>query len=121
MAGMTLSILETSADILGEVRTTTDGPSGSLPLEADFLRTAPSGTLFGWTQNAGMGWNPSLLGRKEFMILSTMGGIRREDGSPVALGLHTGHWEVGLLMQEAARVFAENKAIPFAAIGGGSQ
>ena len=108
-------ILDTSAATLADVRTTTEGPSGVLPLQPDFLRTAPSGTLFGWTQNAGMGWNPSMLGRKEFMILSTMGGIRRDDGSPAALGLHTGHWEVGLLMQEAARVFTEQKGIPFAA------
>ena len=115
MAQSTDPILDTSAEILTDVRTTADGPQGALPLEAEFLRTAPSGTLFGWTQDAGMGWNPSLLGRKEFLILSTMGGIRAPDGSPVALGLHTGHWEVGLLMEEAARVIAEQGAIPFAA------
>ncbi|MGK0184334.1 MAG: putative YjhG/YagF family dehydratase [Verrucomicrobiales bacterium] len=101
--------------IFEEARTTDSGPQGSLPLDDQFLRTAPSGTLFGWTQNAGMGWNPSMLGRKEFLILSTKGGIRREDGVPIALGLHTGHWEIGLLMEEAARVFSEHKAIPFAA------
>ena len=38
---------------------------------------------------------------KQFLILSTQGGIRAPDGSPIALGYHTGHWEVGLLMQEA--------------------
>ncbi|MCB1095085.1 MAG: YjhG/YagF family D-xylonate dehydratase [Verrucomicrobiae bacterium] len=101
--------------IFDEARTTDTGPQGSLPLDDQFLRTAASGTLFGWTQNAGMGWNPSLLGRKEFLILSTKGGIRREDGVPIALGLHTGHWEIGLLMEEAARVFSEQGAIPFAA------
>ena len=68
------------------------------------LREAPSGDLFGMTQNAGMGWNPSELGRKQFLILSTQGGIRAEDGRPIALGYHTGHWEVGLLMEEAARM-----------------
>ena len=103
------------ASIFNEARTTDTGPQGSLPLDAQFLRTAASGTLFGWTQNAGMGWNPSMLGRKEFLILSTKGGIRREDGVPIALGLHTGHWEIGLLMEEAARVFSEQGAIPFAA------
>jgi xylonate dehydratase len=109
-------ILDASdARIFDEARTTDVGPQGSLPLDDHFLRTAPSGTLFGWTQNAGMGWNPSLLGRKEFLILSTKGGIRREDGVPIALGLHTGHWEIGLLMEEAARVFSEQGAIPFAA------
>lgn len=106
-----------SADpsIFDEARTTDSGPQGALPLDDQFLRTAASGTLFGWTQNAGMGWNPSMLGRREFLILSTKGGIRREDGVPIALGLHTGHWEIGLLMEEAARVFSEQGAIPFAA------
>jgi len=67
------------------------------------LRNWASGDLFGLTQDAGMGWNPSMLGRKEFLILSTSGGIRADDGSPIALGYHTGHWEVGLLMHAAAR------------------
>src|SRR5688500_9677947 len=73
-----------------------------------------SGDLFGLTQNAGMGWKPELLRGKQFLILSTQGGIRAPDGSPVALGYHTGHWEAGLLMEEAAREFTAAKAIPFA-------
>ena len=109
-------ILDTAdPNLFAAARTTGSGPAGSLPLDLEFLKSAPSGTLFGWTQNAGMGWNPSLLGRKEFMILSTMGGIRADDGSPIALGLHTGHWEVGLLMQEAAGTFSNAGAVPFAA------
>jgi hypothetical protein len=36
-----------------------------------------------------MGWNPSDLGKDEYLILSTQGGIRAEDGSPIALGYHT--------------------------------
>lgn len=116
-AAMALDPILDAADpgIFQQARTTDSGPEGSLPLQDAFLRTAPSGTLFGWTQNAGMGWNPALLGRKEFLVLSTKGGIRRADGSPIALGLHTGHWEIGLLMEEAARVLAEEGAIPFAA------
>ena len=78
------------------------------------LRSRPSGDIFGWTQDAGMGWNPSHLGRDEFLILSTQGGIRAENGSPVALGYHTGHFEVGLLMQEAAIELRGRGAIPFA-------
>ena len=66
------------------------------------LLQRPSGDLFGWTQNAGMGWDPAKLGGKEFLILSTHGGIRAADGTPIALGYHTGHWEVGLLMEAAA-------------------
>jgi len=61
-----------------------------------------------------MGWSPSDLGKDEYLILSTQGGIRAEDGSPIALGYHTGHYEVGLLAQAAASEFKEHNAIPFA-------
>jgi dihydroxyacid dehydratase/phosphogluconate dehydratase len=73
-----------------------------------------SGDLFGWTQNAGMGWEPAKLGGREFLILSTHGGVRAPDGTPIALGYHTGHWEVGLLVEAAAKTFKESGAIPFA-------
>ena len=66
------------------------------------LRDWPSGDLFGLTQNAGMGWKPAELLGPQFLILSTQGGIRADDGTPIALGYHTGHWEVGLLVQAAA-------------------
>lgn len=79
------------------------------------LRERPSGDLFGWSQNAGMGWDPATLGGREFLMLSTHGGIRAADGTPIALGYHTGHWEVGLLMEAAARVFKADGAVPFAA------
>jgi putative YjhG/YagF family dehydratase len=102
-------------DELLSVRTKVPGPSGALPLTVEMLRERPSGDLFGWTQNAGMGWDPALLGGPEFLILSTHGGIRAADGTPIALGYHTGHWEVGLLMEAAARVFKEHRAVPFAA------
>ena len=84
-------------------------------MDDNLLRHAPSGNLFGLTQNAGMGWQPSRLRQPEFLILSTQGGIRAPDGTPVALGYHTGHWEVGLLMEEAARTFSELACTPFAA------
>ena len=84
-------------EALARLRTRGPGPAGKLPLTEAMLREAPSGDLFGMTQNAGMGWNPSELGRKQFLILSTQGGIRAEDGRPIALGYHTGHWEIGLL------------------------
>jgi putative YjhG/YagF family dehydratase len=79
------------------------------------LRERPSGDVFGWTQNAGMGWEPSAIGGHEFLILSTHGGIRAPDGTPIALGYHTGHWEVGLLMESAAREIKRAGAVPFAA------
>ncbi len=97
-----------------DVPTRAPGPSGVLPLTAEMLRDRPSGDLFGLSQNAGMGWNPSLLGGKEFLIVSTHGGIRAADGTAIALGYHTGHWEVGLLMEAAAKEFKAAGAIPFA-------
>jgi putative YjhG/YagF family dehydratase len=100
---------------LFDVATRAAGPPGALPLTPDMLRTLPSGNLFGWSQNAGMGWNPAVLGGKEYLMLSTHGGIRAPDGTPIALGYHTGHWEVGLLVEAAAAVFKEAGAIPFAA------
>lgn len=97
-----------------DIQTHASGPTGRLPLQPDFLTNAPSGHLFGWTQDAAMGWNPSDLGKDEYLILSTQGGIRAEDGSPIALGYHTGHYEVGLLAQAAANEFKQHNAIPFA-------
>lgn len=99
---------------LFDVQTNAAGPEGSLPLDDDFLRHAPSGDIFGMSQNAGMGWDPRWLRRPEFLILSTQGGIRAEDGSPIALGYHSGHWEVGLLMQAAAKTIADMEMVPYA-------
>lgn len=111
-----------SNDIFGQsspeiyrIRTKAEGPAGSLPVNADMLLHEPSGNLFGLTQNAGMGWNPAELGRKQFLILSTQGGLRAPDGKPIALGYHTGHWEIGLLVEAAARELRDLKTIPFAA------
>ena len=77
------------------------------------LRESPSGDLFALSQNVGMGWSPSELNRRQYLILSTQGGIRASDGTPVALGYHTGHWEVGLLMQAAAEELTALGGIPF--------
>lgn len=90
------------------------GPSGSLPLTSEMLLNAPSGDLFGLSQNVGMGWKASELLGKQFLILSTQGGIRGEDGQPIALGYHTGHWEVGLLMKAAAQEITSRGGVPFA-------
>lgn len=97
-----------------EIKTRADGPAGTLPLTPDLLLNHPSGDLFGLTQNAGMGWNPRELTRKQFLILSTQGGLRAPDGQPIALGYHTGHWEIGLLVQAAAEEFRRLETIPFA-------
>jgi putative YjhG/YagF family dehydratase len=96
------------------IQTSSPGPAGRLPLTEAQLLHSPSGDLFGLTQNVGMGWNPAEVGRKQFLILSTQGGLRAPDGQPIALGYHTGHWEIGWLVQEAAQEFRRLKAIPFA-------
>lgn len=90
------------------------GPSGELPLTEDLLLNSPSGDLFGWTQNVGMGWDPDELTRTQVLILSTQGGIRENYGRAVALGYHTGHWEVGLQMRAAAETLRAHNAMPFA-------
>jgi putative YjhG/YagF family dehydratase len=100
---------------LFNIRTRVPGPRGALPFTEEQLRERPSGDLFGWSQNVGMGWNPEALRGDEFLLLSTHGGIRAPDGSPIALGYHTGHWEVGLLLEGAAHVLRDAGAIPFAA------
>ena len=97
-----------------DIRTHAPGPAGALPLTDEMLSRRPSGDLFGWTQDAGMGWDPAQLGGAEVLLLSTHGGIRAADGTPIALGYHTGHWEVGLLMQAAAEELKAAGAVPFA-------
>src|SRR5580698_6152374 len=108
------SVLESDDSHLLSVNTHAPGPSGALPLSAEMLLSQPSGNLFGLSQNAGMGWDPTRLLDPEFLILSTHGGLRAENGEAIALGFHTGHWEVGLLVAEAARELKALRATPFA-------
>ena len=103
-----------SADIYS-ITTRIPGPRGVLPLTDELLRTSPSGDIFGLTQSAGMGWKPEELWRKQFLILSTQGGLRAPDGSPIALGYHTGHWEIAELVRAAAEEIRARGGIPFAA------
>ena len=112
---MNTNRFDSEDDRLLDIHSRAKGPSGSLPLTPEMLAHEPSGNLFAWSQNAGMGWKASELGRKEFLMLSTHGGIRDKDGTPIALGYHTGHWEIGLLLEAAAHVFKGAGAIPFAA------
>lgn len=107
-------IMKEAIDDTVPVHTAAEGPAGKLPITGEVLRNAPSGEIFGMTQNAGMGWNPLQLNRPQYLILGTMGGIRREDGSPLALGYHTGHWEIGVMMEEIAEELTANQGIPFA-------
>jgi putative YjhG/YagF family dehydratase len=108
------SLFDSGDDSIYNVRYRAAGPQGALPFTPGMLRERPSGDMFGWTMNAGMGWEPSKLQGKEVLILSTHGGIRAPDGTPVALGYHSGHWEVNLLVQAAAEELKRLDAIPFA-------
>src|ERR1041385_2511083 len=87
---------------LYRIQTNAPGPAGQLPLTGEMLANQPSGDIFGLTQNAGMGWDPRELGRKQFLILSTQGGLRAPDGQPIVLGYPTSHWEISLFVQAAA-------------------
>ena len=107
-------VIDSGDENIFEVRTHAPGPEGALPLTPEMLLQLPSGTLFGMSQAAGMGWAPEALLGKQVLILSTHGGVRAPDGTPIALGYHTGHWEVGLLVAEAARQLKSYGAIPFA-------
>ena len=107
-------LFDSSDPAILDVKTKAVGPLGSLPLTETMLREWPSGDLFGLSQNAGMGWKPSEVDRDPFLILSTQGGLRAEDGSPIALGFHTGHWEIGLLVKEAAIELKALGVAPFA-------
>ena len=107
-------MLETEGLKLSSVATHAPGPSGQLPITPEMLLNQPSGNLFGLSMNVGMGWDPAHLLGPEVLILSTHGGVRAPDGTPIALGFHTGHWEVGLLVAEAARELSALRAVPFA-------
>lgn len=109
------SFLQVEDDGIFEIRTHADGPAGKLPLSEEMLKNWPSGDLFGLSQNAGMGWSPKEMLGPQALILNSHGGIRAPDGSPIALGYHTGHWEIGLLAQTAARELKGMGVVPFAA------
>src|SRR2546423_13803884 len=97
------SLLGAENPALYDIETHARGPQGELPLSDEMLRTWSSGDLFGLSQAAGMGWKPPDLLGEQFLIVSTQGGVRAPDGTPIALGYHTGHWEVGLLVHAAAK------------------
>lgn len=103
----------TGADLF-EVRTRAPGPAGRLPLTAEMLLYRPSGDVFGLTQNAAMGWAPAETDRPPFLIVSTQGGLRMPDGRPIALGYHTGHWEIDALVKAAADELRRLGLLPFA-------
>ena len=90
------------------------GPEGKLPLNEDILLHRPSGYAFGMSQDAGMGWPAEKLDAPQFVLLSTMGGLRDDQGRPLALGYHTGHFELNQALAAAAEQLRACGAIPYA-------
>ncbi|MCL4192571.1 MAG: YjhG/YagF family D-xylonate dehydratase [Thermoguttaceae bacterium] len=109
------SLLDSGNPALYNTPTHAPGAEGELPLTDDMLRMRPSGDLFGMTQDAGMGWKPSAVAGRQYVILSTLGGMRGPDGTPIALGYHTGHWELGLAVAAAAEEIKLAGRVPYAA------
>jgi len=87
---------------------------GEFPVTEEILRHAPGGDIFGMSQDVGMGCDGKRLTDSQVLILTTMGGLRKEDGTPLALGYHTGHFELGLLVNEAAKQFKKLGCLPYA-------
>jgi len=54
------------------------------------------------------------MARAEWLILSTQGGMKDALGRPVALGYHTGHWEIALQVRAAAEELRRLGGMPFA-------
>lgn len=107
-------ILDSKDNSIYDISTSAAGPQGGLPLTEDMLVKSPSGEIFGMSHSAGMGWEPAKLTQEQFLLISTQGGIRAGDGTPIALGYHTGHWELGLLATAAAQELQRLDYMPFA-------
>jgi putative YjhG/YagF family dehydratase len=108
------TLLDSGDSTLYQVTMHGPGPEGKLPLNDEILRERPSGDAFGMSQDAGMGWDSAQVGGRQYVLLSTMGGIRSDDGTPIALGYHTGHWEVGLAVKAAAEEIRRGGRVPYA-------
>ncbi len=108
------NLLDSADPSLYEITTHGPGPAGKLPLTAEMLRNRPSGDAFGMTEDAGMGWTPEDLAGPHYVMLSNLGGIRADDGSTIALGYHTGHFELGLAMTAAAEQIKRDGGVPHA-------
>ena len=100
-------LLDSGNSDLFDVHSSGNGPSGSLPLTAEMLLSRPSGEHL-WPdpkcRHRGLAGPGDVLG-PQFLILSTQGEYPRRGWIAHLqwLGYHTGHYEVGLLMREAAR------------------
>lgn len=106
-------VLQSSDEGIYRIRTSVES-GGKLPLSAATLRNAASGDIFGAVQDAGMGTRPADVLRRHVLILSTSGGLRREGGEAIALGFHTGHFELDALVRVAAEELRRLGVLPFA-------
>jgi len=91
-----------------------------LPYTDEILRTRPDGDVQALAHNAVMALsNPAMADVQrqapynDFLILSTLGGLRGDGGRAIALGMHTGHWELNKLVEAAAARFTAYHANPF--------
>lgn len=108
------SFFPLSKETIDALKVKAPGPQGKLAIPQEELVTLSSGAFFGTSQNAGMGWNPEFAHNTPMLILSTMGGLRDPDGTPVALGYHTGHFELDRMVRLAADRLKELKLVPHA-------
>ena len=53
------SVLDSGDDEILRVTASQPGPAGQLPLTPADLLDRPSGDIFGWSQDVGMGWKPA--------------------------------------------------------------
>lgn len=107
-------ILDSGDSDIFNIRTSVDSSRGKLPISAQELKRAPSGDIFGAIQSMGMGAHPDDVNKNQFLILSTLGGLRSDAGKPIALGYHTGHFELDALVRAAAREITKLGGLPFA-------
>ncbi len=97
-----------------EAITSTNGIPGMLPfMPAELLEQG--GKIFGRIQDHAMaqGSKQFSSGGHQFVIISTAGGMRDKDGQTLALGLHTGHFELNALKEAAAKEMLLLGAIPY--------
>ena len=109
------SVIDSGARICFRVATHAPGPAGALPITPEMLLNAalrkslrPHARTPAWDGS-----------RRACSIPSSSSSARtavcaRRTAAPIALGFHTGHWEVGLLVAEAARELKALRAVPFA-------
>ena len=107
-------ILDSAQTNLYEVEISAPGTAGAIPFTPETLIQRPSGDLFGAIQNVGMGWRPERLSGLQVLLLGTTGGISAADGSPEALGYHSGHYQIHDLMRAAAADLGARDAVPYA-------